>query len=89
MFTAGTILLVLASIIGGWLFMCDALPRAAVPGLARSPIPLLIAVLIAFVGIVFLFVYKWYAGLLGIGATIIGFNLFAAIWHGIYRIFRL
>lgn len=89
MLITGVVLVALASIIGGWMFMCDARPKADCPKLGRSPIPLLIAVLIAFVGVVFLFIFKWYAGLLGIGASIVGFNLFAGIWDTIYRTFRL
>ena len=92
MLVTGVVLVVLASIIGGWMFMCDgryALSMADCPKLGRSPTPLLIAVLIAFVGVIFLFIFKWYAGLLGIGASIVGFNLFAGIWDAIYRIFRL
>jgi len=87
MLYCGIVLIILASIIGGWVFMCDALPIP--PRLAWSPIPLLIAVLIALVGIVILFLVKWYFGLIGIGASVIGFNLFADIWHIIYRAFRL
>ena len=67
--------------------MCDVLPIP--PRLARSPMPLLLAILIALVGIVLLFIAKWYAGLIGIGGVVIGFNLFAVVWHSIYQIFRL
>jgi hypothetical protein len=81
------ILIGLASILGGWVFMCDCLPIP--PKLAWSPIPLLVAVLIALVGVVILFVIKWYLGLLGIILSIVGFNLFAALWDYIYRWFRL
>ena len=48
MLHCGIILIVLASIIGGWVFMCDALPIP--PRLAWSPIPLLIAIFVALVG---------------------------------------
>jgi len=87
MLTSGIILIIVASVIGGWCFMCDALPIP--PGLAQSSIPLLIAALIALVGIVLLFIAKWYTGLIGIVGVVIGFNVFAAIWHSIYQMFRL
>jgi hypothetical protein len=89
MLITGVVLVVLASIIGGWRFMCDARPIVDRPKLGMSPIPFLIAALIAFVGVIFLIIFKWYAGLLGIGASIVGFILFAVIWDAIYRFFRL
>ena len=86
MLYGGIILIVLASIIGGWVFMCDALPIP--PRLAWSPIPLLIAVVVALVGIVILCLTKWHLGVIGLGASVIGFNLFAGIWHMIYKWFH-
>ncbi len=67
--------------------MCDALPIP--PKLAWSPVTLLVAALIALVGAALLFVVKWYIGLGGIAVAVIGFNLFAAVWHWIYQVFRL
>jgi len=89
MLYCGIILIVLASIIGGWVFMCDALPIVEQPRLVWSPIPLLIALLVALVGIVILFFAKWSLGLIGLGASVTGFNLFAGIWHMIYKRFHL
>ena len=89
MLITGVVLVFLAGIIGGWRFMCDARPIADRPKLGMSPIPFLIAALIAFVGVIFLIIFKWYAGLLGIGASIVGFILFAVIWNAIYRFFHL
>lgn len=83
----GIVMIVFACIIGGWAFMCDSLPIP--PRLSWSPIPLLIAIFIALGGIIFLFIVKWYWGLIGIGASVMGFNLFALIWHLIYKMFRL
>lgn len=87
MLISGIILLVLASVIGGWVFMCDAFPIP--PRLAREPLTLLLASLIGIVAIVILFIVKWYMGLLGIIGAIIGFNVFAGIWHAIYKKFHL
>lgn len=87
MLISGIILILVASIIGGWCFMCDALPLP--PRLAQSPVPLLVAILIALTGIALLFVAKWYAGLIGIVGVVACFNLFAAVWHCVYQVFRL
>ena len=87
MLISGMTLLLVASVIGGWCFMCDTLPLP--PQLAQSPVPLLMAILIALTGIVLLFVAKWYAGLIGIVGVVGGFNLFAAVWHYVYQVFRL
>jgi len=67
--------------------MCDSLPLP--PGLAESPVLLFVAVLVGVVGIIVLFFVKWYMGLVAIIGVIVGFNLFAAIWHLIYKYFRL
>lgn len=87
MLTVGIILILLASLIGGWVFMCDSLPLP--PKLAWTPAPLFVAVLVGVVGITVLFFVKWYMGLVAIIGVIVGFNLFASIWHVIYKYFRL
>ena len=89
MLIVGIILIIVASIIGGWQFMCDALPPGDRPRLARTPEVLLVSVALAIVGIVLLFIVKWYGGLVGIAGVIIGFNVFAAIWHAVYQQYRL
>lgn len=87
MLISGIVLLVLASIIGGWVFACDAFPIP--PKLAREPLTLLMATPIGIVAIVLLFIVKWYMGLLGIIGAVVGFNVFAGIWYAIYKRFRL
>ena len=87
MLITGIILIFVASLIGGWYFMCDTLTFP--PKLARSPVPLLVAAFIALVGIALLFVVKWYLGLLGIAGAVICSHLFAKFWHRVYKVFRL
>jgi len=87
MLLCGLILIIIASIVGGWVFMCDALTIP--PMLAQSPTLVLLAVVIALAGTVLLFLVKWYIGLIAIVGSIVGFNLFAAVWSVVYRIFRL
>lgn len=87
MLISGIVLLILASIIGGWVFMCDVFPIP--PRLAREPLTLLVAVLIGIVAIVLIFIVKWYMVLLGIVGAIVGFNVFAGIWNVIYKRFPL
>jgi hypothetical protein len=40
-------------------------------------------------GIVLLFIVRWYAGLIGVGAAIVGFNIMAATWDFVYRALHL
>jgi hypothetical protein len=47
------------------------------------------AILIALLGVALLFIVRWYAGLIGIVGAVAGFNLFAAVWHYVYQVFRL
>jgi hypothetical protein len=89
MLIVGIIMIFVANIIGGWQFMCDTMSPGDRPRLARTPEVLLVAVVLALVGIVLLFIVKWYGGLVGIAGVIIGFNVFAVIWHVIYQRLRL
>jgi hypothetical protein len=89
MLVAAITLGILASVIGGWSFMCDAMPEGNRPRLAYSPLPLLLAAALGLIAVVLLFFIKWYASLLGLLALVLSFNFCAAIWHSVYRVFRL
>ena len=89
MLTAGIILLAFGSVIGGWAFMCDAMLPVQRPKLAWGPLPLLMAVLFCLGGSVFLFIIKWYYGIIGIVAPVLTFNVVAASWRLVYRMLRL
>ena len=89
MLTTGIILLSIGSVIGGWAFMCDAMLPVQRPKLAWGPLPLLVAVLFCLSGSVFLFIIKWYYGIIGIVAPFLTFNVAAAIWRLVYRMLRL
>jgi len=69
--------------------MCDAMVPANRPKLARGPVPLLVAVVLALIGSFLLFFVKWYAGLAGIVGSIVASNLCAALWNFIYQKLRL
>jgi len=87
--TTGIILLAIGSVVGGWAFMCDAMLPVQRPKLARGPLPLLVAGLFCLGGGVFLFIIKWYYGIIGTVAPVLTFNVAAAIWRMVYRMLRL
>jgi len=89
MLTAGLVLVAFGSIIGGWAFMCDAMPPVNRPRLAWGPGPLLVAVVLAMTGSILLFFVKWYAGLAGIVGSIVAFNVCATVWSVLYPKLRL
>jgi len=78
-----------ASVVGGWVFMCDAMPDVGRPRMAYCNWPSLLVVLCGLTAIVLFFCIKWYWGLLAIPGLIMAVNSFAGVWNTIYRVFKL
>ena len=80
---------ILACVVGGWVFLFKAMPPEDRPRLAYSEWPLMVAVILGVLAVVLFFFVKWYAGILGLLALVLGCSVFAALWYYIYRLFRL
>jgi hypothetical protein len=79
----------LTAVVGGWLFMCDAMSEVGRPRLSFAIWPWLLAIVCGVTAIVLFFCIEWWLGLVAIPGLIVLVNSFAGGWHFIYRTFRL